>query len=85
MTFEVRWTESSFKKLQKLDPIIRKRIIDKVKDAAEDPFLFANKLTGVNLYSIRVGDYRVIMTIEMGKMVILVIDVGHRSRIYRKS
>jgi mRNA interferase RelE/StbE len=85
MTFEVRWTESSFKKLQKLDPIIRKRIIEKVKDAAEDPFLFASKLTGVNLYSIRVGDYRVIMTIEMGKMVILVIDVGHRSRIYRKS
>ncbi len=85
MTFEVRWTESSFKKLQKLDPIIRKRIIDKVKDAAGDPFLYAKKLTGVSLYSIRMGDYRVIMTIEMGKLVILVIDVGHRSRIYRKS
>jgi mRNA interferase RelE/StbE len=85
MTFEIRWTESSFKKLQKLDPIIRKRIIDKVKSAAEDPFLFAKKLIGVSLYTIRVGDYRVIMTIEMGRMVILVIDVGHRSKIYKKS
>lgn len=83
MTCEVKWTESAFKKLQKLDPIIRKRIIDRLENVSEDPFLFAKKLTGSNLWSIRVGDYRVIMSIEIGVMVILVIDVGHRSKIYR--
>lgn len=83
MTFEVRWTESSFKKLQKIDRLAQKRIVEKLDEAAADPFVVAKKLSGVSLYSIRVGDYRVILSIEKQKMVILVIDVGHRSKIYR--
>lgn len=83
MTFEVRWTESSFKKLQKIDRLVQKRIVEKLDEAAADPFVVAKKLSGVSLYSIRVGDYRVILSIEKQTMVILVIDVGHRSKIYR--
>ncbi|HEX9678385.1 type II toxin-antitoxin system RelE/ParE family toxin [Nitrososphaera sp.] len=84
MTFEIRWTESSFKKLQILDRLTQERIVERLDEATTDPFVIAKKLTGVNLYSIRVGDYRVIVSIEKGKMVILVIDLGHRSKIYRK-
>lgn len=84
MTFEVRWTESSFKKLQKLDRIVQTRIIEKLDEAASDPFLVAKRLTGVNLYSIRVGDYRVIVTIEKNSMIVFVIDLSHRSKIYKK-
>lgn len=84
MTFEVRWTESAFKKLQKLDRDVQKRVIEKLDEAAADPFVLAKKLFGVNLYSIRVGDYRIIASIEKQKMVILVVEVGHRSKIYRK-
>ena len=82
MTFEVRWTESSVKKLEKLDRQIQKRIIRKLDEIAADPFAMARKLSGVNLYSIRVGDYRVIVSIERKKLVVLVIDLGHRSKIY---
>lgn len=84
MTFEIRWTESSFKKLQKLDSQAQRRIIEKLEEAASDPFAAAKKLTGVNLYSIRVGDYRVIVSIERNKMIVFVIDLGHRSKIYKK-
>jgi mRNA interferase RelE/StbE len=84
MTFEIRWTESSFKKLQKLDSIAQTRIIEKLDEAASDPFLVAKRLTGVNLYSIRVGDYRIIVSIEKSKMIVFVIDLGHRSKIYKK-
>lgn len=84
MTFEIRWTDSSFRKLQKLDAEIRVRIIEKLEEAKEDPFIFAKRLTGANLYSIRVGDYRVIVSIERNKMVILVITLGHRSTVYDK-
>lgn len=82
--YEIRWTESSFNKLQKLDRPIQARIIEKLDAASADPYVMAKKLAGVNLYSIRVGDYRVIASIEKGKMVIIVIDLGHRSKIYRK-
>jgi mRNA interferase RelE/StbE len=84
MTFEIRWTESSFKKLQKLDRQTQARIIGKLDEAAKDPFAAAKKLAGMCLYSIRVGDYRVIVSIEKNKMVVFVIDLGHRSKIYRK-
>jgi mRNA interferase RelE/StbE len=84
MTFEIRWTESSFKKLQKLDRLVQTRIIEKLDEVADDPFATAKRLTGVNLYSIRVGDYRVIVSIEKNKMIVFVIDVGHRSKIYKK-
>ncbi len=84
MTFEIRWTESAFNKLQKLDLIVQTRILEKLDEAvASDPFLVAKKLTGVNLYSIR--DYRVIVSIEKNKMIVfVVIDLGHRSKIYKK-
>jgi mRNA interferase RelE/StbE len=84
MTFEIRWTESSFKKLQKLDRLIQKRVIEKLDEAATDPFVMAKKLLGVNLYSIRVGDHRIIISIERDKLVIVVVAVGHRSKIYEK-
>lgn len=84
MTFEVRWTESAFNKLQKLDGLVQKRIIEKIVEASGDPFAVAKRLVGVNLYSIRVGDYRVILSIERNKMIVFVIDLGHRSKIYKK-
>lgn len=84
MTFEIRWTQSSFKKLQKLDSQAQRRIIEKLEEASEDPFATAKRLTGVNLYSIRVGDYRVIVSIEKNRMIVFVIDLGHRAKIYGK-
>lgn len=46
--------------------------------------LLQKKLSGVSLYSIRVGDYRVIASIEKSKMVVFAIGLGHRSKINRK-
>ncbi|MBI2085443.1 MAG: hypothetical protein HYT71_02940 [Candidatus Aenigmarchaeota archaeon] len=45
----------------------------KVNGAAKNPFLFVQKLIGVDLYRLRVGDYSVIMNIENNKMVIFVV------------
>lgn len=84
MKYEVRWTDVSLKQLQKLAKDVSKRIIEKVESVSENPFMFVKKLTGFNLYRLRVGDYRVIMSIEKNKMVIFVLEVGHRSVIYRK-
>ena len=84
MTFEVRWTESSFKKLQKLDRQAQGRIVRLLEEAAANPYAYAKKLSGINLYSIRSGEYRVVVSIEKDKMIVFVIDVGHRSKIYKK-
>jgi mRNA interferase RelE/StbE len=44
----------------------------------------SKKLKGTeDLYRIRVGDYRVIYTIESKRLVVLVVNVGNRRDIYR--
>lgn len=42
------------------------------------------KLSGQDAYRVRVGDYRIIYTIEDDKLIVLVIDVGHRRDVYRR-
>jgi len=84
MKYEVKWTETSLDQLKKLDKAITERIIDKVEKISERPFNFVKKLKDFNLFRLRVGDYRVIMSIENEKMIIFVLEVGHRRIIYRK-
>ena len=36
------------------------------------------------LYRLRIGDYRVIYTINNGKLIVCVIDAGNRGDIYKK-
>lgn len=84
MTYEVKWTDTSLRNLKGLTKDVTRRIIEKVESISKEPFMFVTKLKGFDLYKLRVGDYRVIMNIERKKMVIFVVDVGHRSVIYRK-
>jgi len=84
MAYKIKWTEVSLKQLEKLDRSVSKRIVDKVESIAENPFSFVTKLKGFELYRLRVGDYRVIMSIEGEKMIVFILEVGHRSVIYRK-
>ncbi len=84
MTYEIRWTGTSIKQLEKLDKRIAERIIQKVVKASNDPFKFVEKLSGFSLYRLRAGDYRIVMSIEVNRMTIFVLEVGHRSTVYRK-
>ncbi|MDD3293034.1 MAG: type II toxin-antitoxin system RelE/ParE family toxin [Candidatus Pacebacteria bacterium] len=64
------------------------RIHTSLKKIKENPYNHVKKLEGtfaVPLYSFKVGrEYRCILTIEDNKMVIFVIEIGHRKNIYRK-
>jgi mRNA interferase RelE/StbE len=84
MPYEVRWTNLSLGQLEKLDKSLSARIVEKVSSVSGDPFPFVKRLTGSKLFSLRVGDYRVILSIENKIMLIFVLEIGHRSKIYRK-
>lgn len=84
MPYEIKWAEKAIIELEKLDKTLAKRIIKKIESIADDPFSFVIKLRGFELYRLRVGRYRIIMSIENKKMIIFVLEVGHRSSIYRK-
>lgn len=52
--------------------------------SADDPRKFGKALSGTlrDFWRYRVGDYRILVKIEDENLVVLVVQVGHRSRIY---
>ncbi|MGK7933029.1 MAG: type II toxin-antitoxin system RelE/ParE family toxin [Microcystaceae cyanobacterium] len=59
---------------------MKKRLIAKINFLSENPRpLDCKKLKGVkDLFRLRVGDYRVIYIVEDERLLILVVEVGHR-------
>ncbi|MCF7798399.1 type II toxin-antitoxin system RelE/ParE family toxin [Candidatus Woesearchaeota archaeon] len=70
--------------LNKLPRSASQRIFKKLEETKENPHRYFIKLTNRPEYKLRVGDYRVIADIVDNKLIILVLEVGHRSRIYKK-
>lgn len=82
--FDLVFSETAIKQLKKLEKNVCKRIISKLEMIRIRPEAYAEKLVGLPGYKLRVGDYRVILDIDRGNLVILVIKVGHRKDIYKK-
>ncbi len=81
--YEVLLTTKAKKQLKKLESEIRKRIISTLKRIRIRPESHLTKLVGDPGYKLRVGDYRLIIDIDKGKLIILVLKVGHRKNIYK--
>jgi mRNA interferase RelE/StbE len=82
MTYEILFTRSAEKDLKKLDKETQKRIISALERIRITPERYVRKIVGETCFRLRVGDYRVIMDIEQGRLVILVLKVGHRKNVY---
>ena len=81
MTFDIIWDEKASNELGKLEKVIARRIFKKVEELKESPYSKdIIKLKSEEGFRLRVGDYRVIFTIERDK--ILILKIGHRKNIY---
>lgn len=88
MTFHVELTTSARKELKKLDKYTQKMILvwlDRYLEGCENPRLFGKALTGdkKGYWRYRVGDYRIITKIKDDRLIITVINIGHRKEIYK--
>ncbi len=83
MGYRLVFTARAVKDIESLEPSVKKRIGEKLKEYAEDPFSHARKLSDRRLgtFRFRIGDYRVIFDIDGDTIVVL--RVGHRRKIYR--
>ncbi len=85
MRYEVRFKPSAAKELAKLPKEIQRRLSPRIDALAANPWpAGAEKLSGLDAWRIRVGDYRVVYAVEDRLLVVLVVHVGNRREIYRQ-
>jgi mRNA interferase RelE/StbE len=77
---EVLLSERARERLADLEPDIRERIKDALRDVNPDHSL--SRLTGEDVYKLRVGDYRVIIDWDREEEALYVLTLGHRRTIY---
>ena len=82
--YRVEVRPSAIRALRKLDPEVRPRIEGAIALLAEDPRPPASRpLTGRPAYRVRVGDYRIIYTIQDDLLLVVVVTLGYRRGVYR--
>ena len=89
MNWIIEFDPSAVKELDKLDPQQAKRILRFLFDRVahlDDPRSIGEALKGSRfntLWKYRVGDYRIITSIEDNVTRILVVKIGDRKEVYR--
>ena len=87
MKYDVEYSKTAVNTIKKMDSSTSKLIrtwIEKNLMNTENPRIKGKALTGdlKGLWRYRVGDYRILAEIQDNKIVILILDIGHRSKIY---
>lgn len=82
MTWNVLWSSRSIRQLKKLDKKQVRKIRDAVLEITDNPFVAVRKLSDSVFFRMRVGNYRIIMDLQQGTMIIFVVEVDHRRRVY---
>ena len=88
MAWTVEFNAYAERKLRRLDPQARGRILKYLQDNLEgidDARILGRALRGnpPNRWRYRAGDYRIICRLDDNDENIVVLDVGHRRNVYR--
>jgi mRNA interferase RelE/StbE len=85
VAYRLLFTRRAARDLEALEPDVRRRIGEALERYRQEPLRHARGMAHPSLggYRFRVGDYRVIFDIEGEEIVVL--RVGHRGQIYRRS
>ena len=82
--FEIFFRESIWKELKKVPKADLKKILSRIEQLGTDPRpVGCEKLTGLELYRIRQGNYRIVYSIQDSELTVWVVKVGHRKKVYR--
>ncbi len=88
MAWSVEFNDTAKRQLRKMDRQWQGKILNHLEDEIlplDDPTSRGKALTGAKqgLWRYRIGDYRVICTIEDQTLLIMIVEDGHRREIYR--
>ena len=83
--YSIEFTKTAAKALASMPRNARDLVKSKIVALAADPsdVSHVKKLVGRPGYRLRVGDWRVIYTLDSGRLIVLVLDIGTRGGIYQ--
>lgn len=85
--YHLIFSHKSQKFLDSLEKKQYQQILGKIKELITTPEhldIKKLKITQYDLYRLRVRNFRIIFTLQHQKLVILIIDIGHRKNIYNQ-
>jgi mRNA interferase RelE/StbE len=85
-SYDVVLTSSAEKELKKLSSQLIARIVPRLENLASNPRPPGSKKLkgGDREWRIRIGDYRVVYTIDAPKLLVEVTRIRHRSQVYQR-
>jgi mRNA interferase RelE/StbE len=89
LAWQIEFDPDAFKELKKLDRPIQERIVGFLNTrvaTSEDPTQMGERLSGDELgkyWKYRLGDWRIVCEIIERRIVVRVLRIGHRSRVYK--
>jgi mRNA interferase RelE/StbE len=83
--YKILLRKSVLKDLDKIPKKELQRIIQKIRRLAHDPRPQGyEKISGLDRFRIRLGNYRIIYSVQDDELTIWVVKIGHRRDVYRK-
>ena len=82
---EVEISRAAERQLRKLSREDQERVSRAMLALADDPFpKGARKLAGYDdVFRVRVGQYRILYSVSVNKLIVVVLKLGHRRDVYR--
>lgn len=87
MAYRIELTPEAVRDLRKLDRQAAIRVQKFLRERVgvlDDPRSLGGPLVGVPYWRYRVGEYRILTEIRDSLLLVLVVEVGHRSKVYRR-
>lgn len=86
MAYEIEVRPAAVRALERVARADQQRLRAAIALLAEDPRPpNARRLSGRPGYRVRVGDHRIIYTVDQGVLLVVVVTLGHRREVYRSS
>jgi len=82
--YEIFFKDSVYKDLRSVPKTDLKKILSRIKQLSEEPRpIGSQKITSLELYRVRQGQYRIVYSIQDAELIVHVVKVGQRKEIYR--
>lgn len=81
--YKIEFKKSAYKELKSIPKKDIKRILNKIESLSDNPRPEGcKKLSALERYRLRQGDYRILYSIEDDVLTVFIIKIGHRKNVY---